>query len=94
MSMFDKKSRYVNYATTYETADARGRLVLALTAAEPLRRANLGDHLLKDHHRLDHLAAHYLSDANGFWRILEHNEVLLPDAALVGESIKIPREEG
>ena len=81
------------HATTYETVDARGRDVQALSAAEPPVRANLGDHLLKDHQRLDHLAAHYLGDANGFWRLAEHNGALLPDAALRGGSIRIPQEE-
>lgn len=92
MSIFSPKSRYASYAQTYETVDARGRTVQAVGPASPPVRPNLGDHLLKDHQRLDHLAAHYTSDANGFWRLAEHNGVVLPDAALIGQSVKIPQE--
>lgn len=92
MSIFDPRSRYARHASRYETVDARGRTVQAMGPASPPARPPLGDHLLKDHQRLDHLAAHYLNDANGFWRLAEHNNVLLPDAALVGLSVKIPRE--
>jgi hypothetical protein len=92
MSVFDPKSRYARHASLYETKDARGRNVQAVGPAMPPVRPPLGDHLLKTGQRLDHLAAHYLNDANGFWRLAEHNGVLLPDAALVGQSLKIPRE--
>jgi hypothetical protein len=91
MSTFDKKSRYVKHATPYTTTDARGRKVTAIGPAKPPAAPNLGDHLLKDHQRLDHLAGHYLEDAFGFWRLAEHNNVLLPDAALIGLSVRIPR---
>ena len=92
MSIFDGKSRYAKHATPYTTVDARGREVSAVGPASPPPSRRLGDHLLKDHQRLDHLALHYLDDANGFWRIAEHNDVLLPDAALIGASVKIPGE--
>ena len=92
MSVFNPKSRYAQHASTYQTVDARGRTVQAVGPATPPKRPPLGDHLLKDHQRLDHLAAHYTGDANGFWRLAEHNGALIPDAALVGGSIKIPRE--
>lgn len=92
MSVFDQKSRYARHANVYETTDARGRTVTAVTAPEIPVRPTLGDHLLRDHQRLDHLAAHYLNDANGFWRIAHHNARLLPDAALSGPSVRIPRE--
>jgi hypothetical protein len=92
MSVFNAKSRYANHAKTYETVDARGRKLQAVGPATPPVRPPLGDHLLKDNQRLDHLAAHYTGDANGFWRLAEHNDALLPDAALIGPSIRIPRE--
>lgn len=92
MSVFSPKSRYSAYARTYQTVDARGRTVQAVGPAMPPVRPPLGDHLLKDNQRLDHLAAHYNGDANGFWRLAEHNGALIPDAALIGQSIKIPRE--
>ncbi|MEL6792469.1 MAG: hypothetical protein AAFP78_03380 [Pseudomonadota bacterium] len=92
MSIFSPKSRYAQFASTYETVDGRGRKVQTVGPATPPRRPPLGDHLLKDHQRLDHLAAHYTGDANGFWRLAEHNDALLPDAALIAPSIRIPRE--
>jgi hypothetical protein len=91
MSVFDPKSRYALYAKVYETTDARGRKVAAIGAPAIPRSPALGDHLLRDHQRLDHLAGHYLADPNGFWRIVHHNGRLLPDAALAAPSIKIPR---
>jgi hypothetical protein len=92
MSVFDKKSRYVRFAVTYSAIDGRGRKVFALGPAQIPPRPSLGDHLLREEQRLDHLAAHYLDDSNGFWWIVDHNGRLLPEAALVGESVKIPRE--
>jgi len=76
----------------YETTDGRGRTVAAVGPPAIPTMQTLGDHLLRDHQRLDHLAAHYLGDANGFWRIATHNGRLLPDAALAAASVKIPRE--
>ena len=92
MSVFDAKSRYARYATAYQTTDARGRTVAAIGAPALPDRPSLGDHRLKDHQRLDHLAGHYLANPNGFWSIVHHNRRLLPDAALAAPSVKIPRE--
>ena len=92
MSVFDEKSRYARYAKVYQTTDMRGREVTAVGAPELPERPTLGDHQLKAHQRLDHLAGHYLANPNGFWSIVHHNRRLLPDAALAGPSVKIPRE--
>lgn len=90
MATFDSKSRYAKYAETYDATDRRGRTVKALTAATPPPQAQLGEHLRKQGQRLDHLASHYLGDANGFWRLAEMNEAILPDAVLTQDAIKIP----
>lgn len=92
MSVFDKKSRYVRFASTYATKDDRGRKVVAVGPAVIPQRPPLGDHLLREGLRLDHLAAHYLDDPNGFWWIADHNGRIIPDAALAAPSVKIPRE--
>ena len=92
MSVFDAKSRYARYATVYLTTDARGRAVAAVGAPNLPDRPTLGDHLLKDHQRLDHLAGHYLANPNGFWSIAHHNSRLLPDAVLAVLTVKIPSE--
>ncbi len=93
MAVFDPKSRYIQHATTYETTDLRGRRVRAVGPAMPPVWPNLGDHLLKEHHRLDHLSAHYLSDAFGFWRLAEHNGAILPDSVLRRRSLRVPRTQ-
>ena len=75
-----------------EATDRRGRKVQFLTPAIPPTPAMLGEHLLRQGQRLDHLASHYLGDAEGFWQIAEINNALLPDATLRGLSVKIPRK--
>ena len=92
MANFDKKSRYVRFASTLEAMDRRGRIVQFLTPAVPPAQAQLGEHILRQGQRLDHLASHYLGDPNGFWQIAEINDALLPDTALRGVSVKIPRK--
>ena len=90
MATFDSKSRYVKYATRYEVQDRRGRTAIALTPALPPEQTELGEHLRKQGQRLDHLANYYLSDPNGFWRVAEINDAVLPDAVLTQDVIKIP----
>lgn len=92
MAHFDKKSRYVRFASMLEAIDRRGRNVQFLTPAVPPAQTQLGEHLLRQGQRLDHLASHYFGDPNGFWQIAEINDALLPDAALQGVSVKIPRK--
>jgi hypothetical protein len=92
MAVFDAKSRYARYAIAYQTTDGRGRTVAAVGAPNLPDRPTLGDHLVKDHQRLDHLAGHYLANPNGFWSIANHNRRLLPDAVLVAPTVAIPRE--
>lgn len=90
MAVFDPKSRYAK-AVTYVTTDRRGRQVTALYPAERPVQAPLGDHVRRDGQRLDHLANFYLLDPNGFWRLAEHNDAMLPDAIAEASIIRIPR---
>jgi hypothetical protein len=90
MAVFDPKSRYVRNASIYEVTDRRGRRVAALTAAEESVQTLLGEHLRKEGQRLDHLANFYLQDPNGFWRIAELNDAMLPDALAETDTLKIP----
>ena len=39
---------------------------------------------------LDHLAAKYLSDAAGYWRIAERNDAVLPESLSEAREIEIP----
>ena len=90
MAIFDAKSRYVKNASIYEATDRRGRKVAALTVANKPVQTLLGEHLRKEGQRLDHLANFYLQDPNGFWRICELNDAMLPDALAEADIVKIP----
>jgi hypothetical protein len=90
MAVFDNKSRYVKNASIYEATDRRGRRVPALTAADKPVQSLLGEHLRREGQRLDHLANFYLQDPNGFWRICELNDAMLPDALAETDIVKIP----
>jgi hypothetical protein len=91
MAVFGTKSRYVNPPLeTYPVVDIRGRTVRALPMAEPEGDVLLGEYVLKEGQRLDHLAHSFLGDPHGFWRIAEINGAVLPDALAEVERLKIP----
>lgn len=87
--MFDDKSRYAKL-TPYAAVDRRGRTVAVVPAAERPVQAELGVHSHRQAERADHLAARYLQDATGYWRIAEHNDVMLPEALSEALEIAIP----
>ena len=87
--MFDPKSRYVK-AKTMEVTDKRGRVVKVVVPPPPPEPLLLGLHLLKQGERLDLLAARYLNDPAGYWRIAEQNDVMLPEALTEAREIEIP----
>ena len=87
--MWDPKSRYVD-AETYAVTDARGRTVNVVAPPPPPNQVLLGTHLLKQGERLDLLAALYLNDPAGYWRIAEQNDVMIPDALTEAREIAIP----
>jgi hypothetical protein len=76
----------------FEATDHRGRNVQCFTPAVPPPPALLGEHLLRQGRRLDHLASRYLGNPEGFWQIAEINDAVLPDAVLGGASLKIPQK--
>lgn len=90
MAIFDPKSRYPNNAEIYEVTDRRGRRVMALAVPDVPAQTLLGEHRRKQGQRLDHLANFYLNDPNGFWRIAEINEAMLPDALAETNTVQIP----
>jgi hypothetical protein len=89
--MFDPKSRYAKQVT-YQMTDRRGRTVNVVPAPAPPNEVLLGYHVLRQGQRLDHLAANYLSDPAGFWRICELNDAMLPEALSEVREIAIPRK--
>lgn len=90
MSKFSNQSRYVKYAEIYATTDRKGRTVQAISPAKIPAQRELGEHLRKQGQRLDHLAAHYLDDATGYWRIAHHGDAMSVDAIAQTSQIKIP----
>ena len=68
------------------------RRVAALTTPERPVQTLLGEHLHREGQRLDHLANFYFQDPNGYWRIAELNEAMLPDALAEVEVLDIPTE--
>jgi hypothetical protein len=88
--MFDPKSRY-SKAETYIVPDARGREVpVVVPPPPPPEQLLLGLHALREGERMDHLAAKYLNDPAGYWRIAEQNDVMLLEALTEKREIEIP----
>ena len=87
--MFDDKSRY-GELETYLRRDWRGRIVALVPVPEPPQQGFRGYHRRIQGQRLDHMAARYLDDPAGFWRICEHNNVMLPEALSEASDIAIP----
>jgi len=92
MSLYEKNSRYMQYADVVEIVDDKGRTVKRVGRARAADEIELGEHIRRDGQRLDHLANYYLRDPHGFWRICELNNAMLPDALAERELIKIPTQ--
>lgn len=91
MAIFDPKSRYVKPPLEpYSVVDRRGREVKALPMVEPPVETPVGQYVRKQGQRLDHLAASFLADPHGYWRIAELNDAMLPDALAEVPRIPIP----
>ena len=89
MSLFDPKSRYAKLDSVL-TKDARGRVVEAIPPAPTLDQAERGIHLRKQGERPDHLAALYLNDAAGYWRLGEANDAMTAEVLSELREVIIP----
>ncbi len=89
MALFDEKSRYASLAT-YTVVDVRGKVVTVVPVPDAPSEGFRGSHLRKQGERIDHLAAAYLADPAGYWRICEKNDVMLPEALSEAREIAIP----
>ena len=87
--MSSDKSRYKDLSAFYVT-DGMGRTVAVLPAAPRGEEAVLGYHRRLEAERLDLMAARYLKDPAGFWRIAALNDAMLPDALTEALEIGIP----
>jgi hypothetical protein len=90
MAQFDRKSRYVLYAETRLGVDARGRQVPWVTPARIPAMPILGEHRMKQGQRLDRLAAHYLDDPLGGWKVLHANDAITPEQVVHEPLVSIP----
>lgn len=77
----------------YRVPGPDGREV-TVAAVPPRRRPpSAGYHHRRDGERLDHLAAHYLDDPTGYWRICDTMGALLADSIAQQRRIDIPGEK-
>jgi hypothetical protein len=88
--MYGDKSRYKGLES-YTVPDRKGRDVAVMPVPEAPTQTLLGFHLRKERQRLDHLAAKYLDDPAGFWRIAELADVMFVEALTEAPEIPIPR---
>ena len=89
--MFEANSRYVTL-TRYSVIDRRGRLVVVVPVPDAPDQELLGIHALRQGERIDHLAARYLNDPAGYWRIAEQNDCMLAESLSEAPEIEIPAE--
>jgi hypothetical protein len=87
--MFFPGSRYQNL-TPYSVTGTDGRYRLAIPIPLPRHPALLGYHRHTEGQRLDHIAAHYLTEPTGFWRLCDVSGSILPDALAARSLIGIP----
>jgi hypothetical protein len=89
MSLFDPKSRYASLPTVL-MVDARGRTVEVVPPAPAPLQLFRGRHLRRQGERPDHLAALYLSDPAGYWRLAEMNDAMTAEVLSELRELDIP----
>ena len=87
--MFDAKSRYAK-AMPVHLVDGRGRTVEAIPPAPRPGQTLRGIHARKQNERPDHLAALYVSDASGYWRLAEMNDAMTAEVLSELREVAIP----
>lgn len=87
--MFNEKSRYAKLAPVH-VVDARGRTVEAVPPAPRPKQTLRGIHRRKENERPDHLAALYVADAAGFWRLAEMNDAMSAEVLSELREVEIP----
>ena len=90
--MFDPKSRYYRIATVH-FMDVRGRIVTVVPPAPALKQVFLGIHVRREGERSDHLAARYLFDPAGYWRLAEMNDAMTAEVLTELREVVIPSRE-
>jgi hypothetical protein len=88
--MFDSNSRYSAQAT-YLSRTGDGRVIAAVTIPLPRTEQPAGEHRRREGDRLDLLAARYLNEPTGFWRLCDLNGASIPAALEARPLVAIPR---
>jgi hypothetical protein len=91
MTLFDPKSRYAKLQTVLMT-DLRGRTVEVVPPAPAPQQRWRGTHVLRQGERPDHLAALYLADGAGYWRIAELNDAMTAEVLTELRTLQIPHK--
>jgi hypothetical protein len=89
VSLFDPKSRYAGLPSVL-MRDARGRTVEVIPPAPAPQQALRGRHIRRQGERPDHLAALYLGDAAGSWRLAEINDAMTAEVLSELRELDIP----
>lgn len=89
MSAYDPKSRYAR-TPLYAVIDHRGRTVSVVGVPPHISERIAGWHVWRQGQRPDHLAAQYLDDPAGFWRIAEANDAMQSEILSEQPEIAIP----
>ena len=90
--MFTPRSRYANTATdTVKLPD--GREVVMVRFPQRAKPDLLGYHRRLEGQRLDHIAAAYLKNPTGFWRLCDANESISPESLAARDLIGVPVKE-
>lgn len=96
--MVSRTSRYYGIkTTTWVAADEREIVYLRRRfLPDPKDAVILSEHTVSEGERLDNLAARYLGDPEGFWRICDANRAMHPDelTAEIGRRLGIPLVQG
>jgi len=91
--MFDSKSRYANVKTVL-ALDSRGRAVQVVPPAPAPAQTLRGRHLRRQGERPDHLAARYLADPAGYWRLAEMNDAMTAEVLSELREVLVPNGGG
>jgi hypothetical protein len=97
LSPFGPTSRYSGLEITTVAIDGETHAYVRrrfLPAPEGM--AIVGEHIVTQGERLDHIAARYLGDPELFWRICDANRAMRPDelTAAIGRRLFIALPEG
>ncbi|MBK9124070.1 MAG: hypothetical protein IPM16_13275 [Chloroflexi bacterium] len=90
---FGTKSRYAK-ADTLIVTDARGRSVAAVMPPDVPDPPVLGYHVLRQGERIEYLAARYIGDPDGFWRICFLNNAMFAEQLSEAAEVAIPGKGG